>query len=57
VIKDGMKIGEDFEVVSVEMWRMLVRHFIYAEVQKHRKGEKIEGEKMKGDKYKIEIVR
>ena len=45
VIKDSMKIGEDFEVVSVEMWRMLVRHFSYAEVQKHRKGEKIEGEK------------
>ncbi len=40
-----MKIGEDFEVVSAEMWRMLVRHFSYAEVQKHRKGEKMEGEK------------
>lgn len=39
-----MRIGEDFQVVSPEMWRMLVRHFSFAEVQKHRKGDKLEGE-------------
>ena len=32
-----MRIGEDFQVVSIEMWRLLVKHFSYAEVSKRKR--------------------
>jgi len=37
VVKDGVQIGEDFQLVSTEMWRMLVRHFSFIEVSKRKR--------------------
>ena len=39
-----MSIGEDFEQISSEQWKLLARHFSYSEVVKTKSGiESVQG--------------